>query len=172
MRQLNLLQRATTILLQSTTSVITKCDRYYKVRWLLQSATEQTHLSVMCCFHQQRARHKHKHEKNEQFRSSCACACAYAYVWWNSILGFHVTWSPPCWWTVNNRSLISSFFSSTSICPFHHCYLAANHLFVLLMFLCERLCLCLCLCSVYASENQPCVVQRSSSLYLNKIRLL
>ena len=47
--QLSLLQSATAILLQSTTSVITKCDKYYKV-WqfyyevrqvLLQSATKQ-----------------------------------------------------------------------------------------------------------------------------------
>ena len=30
--------------------------------------------------------------------------------------GFHVTSSPPCWWTVNKRSLISSLCSSTSIC--------------------------------------------------------
>ena len=37
--------------------------------------------------------------------------------------GFHVTSSPPCWWTVNKRSLISSFCLSTSICSFHHCYL-------------------------------------------------
>ena len=34
-----LLQSATAFLLQSATSVITKCDRYYKVRRLLQSAT-------------------------------------------------------------------------------------------------------------------------------------
>ena len=34
-----LLQSATVFLLQSATSVITKCDRYYKVRRLLQSAT-------------------------------------------------------------------------------------------------------------------------------------
>ena len=31
-------------LLQSVTSVITKCDRYYKVGRLLQSATEQTYI--------------------------------------------------------------------------------------------------------------------------------
>ena len=37
--------------------------------------------------------------------------------------GFHVTSSPPCWWTVNKRSLISSLCLSTSICSFHHCYL-------------------------------------------------
>ena len=36
-----LLQSATAFLLQSATSVITKCDRYYKVRRLLQSATVQ-----------------------------------------------------------------------------------------------------------------------------------
>ena len=40
-----------------------------------------------------------------------------------SIGGFHVTSSPPCWWTVNKRSLISSLCLSTSICSFHHCYL-------------------------------------------------
>ena len=48
--------------------------------------------------------------------------------------GFHVISSPPCWWTVNKRSLISSFCLSTSICSFHHCYwcvprLHENHLF-------------------------------------------
>ena len=48
--------------------------------------------------------------------------------------GFHVTSSPPCWWTVNKRSLISSLCLSTSICSFHHCYLCLprlheNHLF-------------------------------------------
>ena len=37
--------------------------------------------------------------------------------------GFHVTSLPPCWWTVNKRSLISSHCLSTSICSFHHCYL-------------------------------------------------
>ena len=53
---------------------------------------------------------------------------------WNTIGGFHVTSSPPCWWTVNKRSLISSLCLSTSICSFHHCYLCLprlleNHLF-------------------------------------------
>ena len=48
--------------------------------------------------------------------------------------GFHVTSSPPCWWTVNKRSLISSLCLSTSICSFHHCYLCLprlheNHLY-------------------------------------------
>ena len=37
-----LLQSATAFFLQSATSVITKCARYYKVRRLLQSATEHT----------------------------------------------------------------------------------------------------------------------------------
>ena len=37
-----LLQSSTAFLLQRATSVITKCDRYYKVRRSLQSATEQT----------------------------------------------------------------------------------------------------------------------------------
>ena len=51
-----------------------------------------------------------------------------------TIGGFHVTSSPPCWWTVNKRSLISSLCLSTSICSFHHCYLClprlhGNHLF-------------------------------------------
>ena len=50
--------------------------------------------------------------------------------------GFHVTSSPPCWWTVNKRSLISLFCLSTSICSFHHCYLCLprlheNHLFII-----------------------------------------
>ena len=48
--------------------------------------------------------------------------------------GFHVTSSPPCWWTVNKRSLISSLCLSTSICSFHHCFLCLprlheNHLY-------------------------------------------
>ena len=52
--------------------------------------------------------------------------------------GFHVTSSPPCWWTVNKRLLISSFCLSTSICSFHHCYLCLprlheNHLYSLLV---------------------------------------
>ena len=40
------LQRTTDFffLLQSVTSVITKCDRYFKVGRLLQSATEQTYI--------------------------------------------------------------------------------------------------------------------------------
>ena len=42
--------------------------------------------------------------------------------------GFHVTSSPPCLWTVNKRSLISSFCLSTSICLFHHCYLCLPRL--------------------------------------------
>ena len=42
--------------------------------------------------------------------------------------GFHVTSSPPCWWTVNKRSLISSLCLSTSICSFHHCYLCLPRL--------------------------------------------
>ena len=51
-----------------------------------------------------------------------------------NIGGFHVTSSPPCWWTVNKRLLISSFCLSTSICSFHHCYLCLprlheNHLY-------------------------------------------
>ena len=37
-----LLQIATALLLQSATRFITNCDRYYKVRWLLQIATVQT----------------------------------------------------------------------------------------------------------------------------------
>ena len=50
--------------------------------------------------------------------------------------GFHVTSSPPYWWTVNKRLLISSFCLSTSICSFHHCYLCLprlheNHLSML-----------------------------------------
>ena len=39
-----MLQIATAFLLQSATRFITNCDRYYKVRWLLQIATVQ-HLS-------------------------------------------------------------------------------------------------------------------------------
>ena len=53
--------------------------------------------------------------------------------------GFHVTSSPPCWWTENKRSLISSLCLSTSICSFHHCYLCLprlleNHLYVVWSF--------------------------------------
>ena len=53
-----------------------------------------------------------------------------------TIGGFHVTSLPPCWWTVNKRSLISSLCLSTSIFSFHHCYLCLprlheNHLYVL-----------------------------------------
>ena len=36
--------------------------------------------------------------------------------------GFHVMSSPPCWWTVNKRSLINSLCLSTSIWSFDHCY--------------------------------------------------
>ena len=54
--------------------------------------------------------------------------------WVSPIGGFHVASSPPCWWTVNKISLISSLCLSTSICSFHHCYLCLprmheNHLF-------------------------------------------
>ena len=35
-----------------------------------------------------------------------------------AIGGFHVTSSPACWWTVNKRSLISSFCLSKSIVYF------------------------------------------------------
>ena len=45
-----------------------------------------------------------------------------------AIGGFHVTSSPSYWWTVNKRSLISSFCLSTSICLFHHCYLCLPRL--------------------------------------------
>ena len=53
----------------------------------------------------------------------------------HNIGGFHVTSSPPCWWTVNKRSLISSLCLSTSICSFHHRCLCLprlheNHLYV------------------------------------------
>ena len=41
-----LLLSATAFLLQSATSVVTKCDRYYKVRRLLQSATVQAKVST------------------------------------------------------------------------------------------------------------------------------
>ena len=54
--------------------------------------------------------------------------------WRPRIGGFHVTSSPPCWWTVNKKSFISSFCLPTSICSFHHCYLCLlrldeNHLY-------------------------------------------
>ena len=41
-----LLQIATAFLLQSATQFITNCDRYYKVRWLLQIATVQGRRSL------------------------------------------------------------------------------------------------------------------------------
>ena len=50
---------------------------------------------------------------------TCSCLC----ILTCSIGGFHVMSSPPCWWTVNKRSLISSLCLSTSLCSFHHCYL-------------------------------------------------
>ena len=42
-----LLQSATACLLQSATSVITKCDRYYKVRRLLQSVTVHSDTNIL-----------------------------------------------------------------------------------------------------------------------------
>ena len=42
--------------------------------------------------------------------------------------GFNLTSSPPCWWTVNKRSLISSLCLSTSISSFHHRYLCLPRL--------------------------------------------
>ena len=56
--------------------------------------------------------------------------------------GFHVTSSPACWWTVNKRSLISSFCLSTSICSFHRCYLCLprlheKHLWSMQIILCK-----------------------------------
>ena len=59
-----------------------------------------------------------------------------------AIGGFHVTSSPACWWTVNKRSLISSFCLSTSICSFQHCYLCLprlhkNHLWSTQIILCK-----------------------------------
>ena len=38
-REGQLLQTATAFLLQNATRFITNCDRYYKVRWLLQIGT-------------------------------------------------------------------------------------------------------------------------------------
>ena len=57
-------------------------------------------------------------------KSSSERTCPY----WQRIGGFHVTSSPPCWWTENKRSLISSLCLSTSICSFHHCYLCLPRL--------------------------------------------
>ena len=55
---------------------------------------------------------------------------AYSYLcrFISTIGGFDVTSSPPCWWTVHKRSLISSLCLSTSICSFHHCYLCLPRL--------------------------------------------
>ena len=62
-------------------------------------------------------------------RSSSIC-CRWQTKQWtqHAVGGFHVTSSPPCWWTVNKRSLISSLCLSTSICSFHHCYLCLPRL--------------------------------------------
>ena len=57
-------------------------------------------------------------------KSSSERTCPY----WQRIGGFHVTSSPPCWWTENKRSLISSLCLSTSSCSFHHCYLCLPRL--------------------------------------------
>ena len=67
----------------------------------------------------------------------CCCCCCFFFLSLSApsfIGGFHVTSSPPCWWTVNKRLLISSLCLSTSICSFHHCYLCLprlheNHLY-------------------------------------------
>ena len=56
------------------------------------------------------------------------CTCKVAFWLIRPFGGLHVTSSPPCWWTVNKRSLISSFCLSTSICTFHHCSLCLPRL--------------------------------------------
>ena len=58
-----LLESATAFLLQSATSVITKCDRYYKVRQLLQSATVQTVQWALVSAPPPRSRFLHLHPK-------------------------------------------------------------------------------------------------------------
>ena len=77
--------------------------------------------------------------------------------------GFHFTSSPPCWWTENKRSLISSLCLSTSICSFHHCHLCLprlheNHLYSLLFYIYKSL-LKKCNCSFVTRHV-------SSSLFL------
>ena len=77
--------------------------------------------------------------------------------------GFHVTSSPPCWWTVNKRSLISSLCLSTSICSFHHCYLCLlrlheNHLY--LYSRCSKV--CQRLPGMWRSTFEICAVQPHS----------
>lgn len=45
---------------------------------------------------------------------------------WHSVLaigGFHVTWSPPCWWKLD-LSLACFVRALVSICSFHHCCLS------------------------------------------------
>ena len=56
------------------------------------------------------------------------CCLQILFTYASVLGGFHVTSSPPCWWTVNKRSLISSFCLSTSICTFHHCSLCLPRL--------------------------------------------
>ena len=63
--------------------------------------------------------HIYSYSKLRYKRTNSAKDCGSQ--WRPQIGGFHVTSSPPCWWTVNKRSLISSFCLSTSICSFHHC---------------------------------------------------
>ena len=70
---------------------------------------------------------------DETFRFRCSARRSKHFSFLQGIGGFHITSSPPCWWTANKRSLISSFCLSTSICSFHHCYLCLprfheNHL--------------------------------------------
>ena len=71
---------------------------------------------------------------------------------------FHVSSSPPCWWTVNKRSLISSLCLSTNICSFHHRYLCLPRLHEnlwkppIVLFFWRRPAVC-CLSLVTAAEN-------------------
>ena len=69
-------------------------------------------------------------KKTEMFTKPLTRAPGYILInsFFLEIGGFHVTSSPPCWWTENKRSLISSLCLSTSICSFHHCYLCLPRL--------------------------------------------
>ena len=53
-----------------------------------------------------------------------------AFFWYNKFAYMLAMWVETLyrWWTVNKRSLISSFCLSTSICSFHQCYLCLPRL--------------------------------------------
>ena len=125
-----LLQIATAFLLQSATSVITKCDRYYKVRQFYYKVRQSTVvLSDYCC----------------RFRSSTVCSCTHSNReggdWWDLLISV-VFWS-------TQLSLLSdvfrqcwSFSSTKFFCKFRshsgrssrtfgfHCFVVLYHLLI------------------------------------------